>query len=99
MTDNELLQLSAKAAGVEFYIGIDGLSYKEGSITHWNPLTADGEALRLAVKLQMVIGIYPTKTNVTADGVFLEEFHGNNSSSATRRAIVRAAAEIGKGMK
>jgi hypothetical protein len=47
----------------------------------------------------MVVGIYPTKTNVTADGVFLEEFHGNNSSSATRRAIVRAAAEIGKGLK
>jgi hypothetical protein len=84
------------------FMGLIVKPSKESSrqtITEWNPLTNDGDALRLAVKLQMVVGIYPTKTNVTADGVFLEEFHGNNPSSATRRAIVRCAAEIGKGIK
>ena len=104
MTDNELLQLAAKAAGIE--VDEDGspflriVSEEFGNCCDdWNPLTDDGDALRLAVKLQMVVGIYPTKTNVTADGVFLEEFHGNDPFSATRRAIVRAAAELGRGIK
>jgi hypothetical protein len=96
MTDRELLELAAKAAGVSYEIDSEGVMWTPNP---WFPFTDDGDALRLAVKLQMVVGIYPTKTNVTADGVFLEEFHGNNSSSATRRAIVRCAAEIGKGMK
>jgi hypothetical protein len=101
MTDRELLELAAKAAGdithEEIWNGKYSLFERNGY--GWNPLTYDGDAFRLMVKLQMVVGIYPTKTNVTADGVFLEEFHGNNSSSATRRVIVRAAAEIGKGLK
>jgi hypothetical protein len=106
MTDRELLELAAKASGIEwghYSSGYGkGLNIKPKGMSieyYWNPLTDDGDALCLAVKLQMVVGIYPTKTNVTADGVFLEEFHGNNSSSATRRAIVRAAVEIGRGMK
>jgi hypothetical protein len=101
MTDNELLKLAAKAAGdvthEEIWKG--KYSHFERKGYGWNPLTYDGDALRLAVQLQMVVGIYPTKTNVTADGVFLEEFHGDNPSSTTRRVIVMAAAEIGKGIK
>ena len=106
MTDKELLQLAAKAAGIELhsiYSEQEFIGYM-ASPGSWSggwfdPLTDDGDALRLAVKLQMVVGIYPTKTNVTADGVFLEEFHGDDPYAATRMAIVRAAAEIGKGIK
>ena len=71
----------------------------------WNPLTDDGDALRLAVALGMNIdvGVNPigfTATAVIADynSVFVDEYHEENSMKATRRAIVKAAAEIGKRM-
>jgi hypothetical protein len=71
----------------------------------WNPLARDGDALRLAVKLNMVIGVVPSATkdgNATiacAPGAGNEfaETHGD-PYAATRRAIVRAAAEIGRSM-
>lgn len=63
MTDRELLELAAKAAGSDVFeldggwvqkIGkeIDGL---ERWVGRWNPLEDDGDALRLAVKLEMQI--------------------------------------------
>lgn len=90
MTDRELLELAAKAAGIEGF-WVDGFSYRvETPSGHyfWNPLTDDGEALRLAVKLGMWMpsGMDP----------FQKE---PDPYAATRRAIVRAAAQIGKGMK
>ena len=53
-TDRELLELAAKAAGYEYakhggYIVVDGIP------GNWNPLTDDGDALRLAVKLRLSI--------------------------------------------
>ena len=50
MTDRELLEFAAKAAGIEpmEYQSANGLLVA-GFI--WNPLTDDGDALRLAVKL------------------------------------------------
>ena len=101
MTDKELLELAAKAVGEKVVRPCDDESgfLLYGSQDPWNPLTDDGDALRLAVRLNAVVGVYPTKTNVTADGVFLEELHQADPYAATRRAIVRAAAEIGKGMK
>ena len=66
----------------------------------WNPLTDDGDALRLVVKLKLDIEIYSTSTHVyddTSEKSFEEE-HNGDPYAATRRAIVRAAAEIGKGM-
>lgn len=93
MTDRELLELAAEAAfGSTSFVGD----------MRWNPLTDDGDALRLAVKLELEI-------LVTASGVRV--FYGNapmswepdretlepwDKCAATRRAIVRAAAEIGK---
>jgi hypothetical protein len=64
---------------------------------YWNPLTDDGDALRLAVKLRLSIGfprpdvvwLLGRKGEVTREVVF------NDPYAATRRAIVRAAAEIG----
>ena len=91
MTDKELLELAAKAAG-----------YMRIEYTFWDPLTDDGDALRLAVKLQTPILV----SNEIARCVFgsgirasCTEPVGNDPYAATRRAIVRAAAEIGREMK
>lgn len=88
MTDRELLELAAKAAGVEPYElhdrwGDCGGIEKAG----WNPLTDDGDALRLAVKLKLW----------THSGMG-SHHNQDDPYAATRRAIVRAAAEIGKAM-
>lgn len=108
MTDRELLELAAKAVGMSDmkYMGGSGLgrmldpSRPEDTGTvgaAWNPLTDDGDALRLAVKL----GIAPRSINgvafAWADGVCdVQEPHGTAPYAATRRAIVRAAAEVGR---
>ena len=106
MTDQELLQLSAKAAGY-YYVwrpyGGSIESTSEGS-KPWNPLTDDGDALRLAVKLSLMveIGMGPhgditwVRHDDIADGEGIVERHRDNALLATRRAIVRAAAEIGR---
>ena len=98
MTDKELLELAAKAAGV-------GYADKDGKFVPfvpetWNPLTDDGDALRLAVKLGLAIGINnPFHITVVSDldGNSSEVSHNEGgTAAATRRAIVRAAAEIGR---
>jgi hypothetical protein len=99
MTDRELLELAAKAAG-------DIVDGPIGSV--WNPLNDDGDALRLAVKLHLDINAYPCTDEVAAtqhkhgkycEGIInrcFERFASDDPYAATRRAIVRAAAEIGK---
>ena len=87
MTDCELLELAAKAAGYSFYI--DSFGNPQIDSGKWTPLTNDGDALRLAVKLDL---FYHT--------AFISEFHDARCDvDATRRAIVRAAAAIGEQMK
>lgn len=94
MNNKELLELAAKAAGIDakphgntFYVDKGHLGLVE-----WNPLIDDGDALRLAVKLHMFD--FPR--------VFywrLEEIRINPKRSDVeifRRAIVLVAAEIGK---
>jgi len=103
MTDRELLELAAKAANIhlgadrtECGVNVDGVSWPQ-----WNPLTDDGDALRLAVKLKMNISGFEFSNVVIRQGNYfrcLEEITDDQYAS-TRRAIVRAAAEIGKGMK
>lgn len=103
MTDRELLELAAKAAGYLLSEASDMIwSDREVEFVHWNPLTDDGDALRLAVKLRKFPVI---ETWSDGDWVYLygheacAEPLGNDPYAATRRAIVRAAAEIGKNMK
>ena len=106
MTDRELLELAAKAAGYQvnwsnitecFWIS-ENSCFDEDS---WVPLEDDGDALRLAVKLNLIVGVYGSYTSVYLTEASSEEFVCWNSScnndpyAATRRAIVRAAAEIG----
>ena len=100
MNDRELLELAAKAAGYQHRFD-DGTHYIKGQTLWliWNPHDDDGDALRLAVKLRFFVEIYDTFSDVRwADGGKREN-HGHNSYAATRRAIVRAAAEIGKRVK
>ncbi len=129
MTDRELLELAAKAAGIEYDKAAsfppDGKTYSffglwlviegepnERTRRRWNPLADDGDALRLAVKLRIDIdhgspldnsryvcasccGIEMVRDAVRA----VEEFEddvGVQRAYSTRRAIVRAAAELAK---
>jgi hypothetical protein len=62
----------------------------------WEPHLNDGDAFRLYVKCKMHVNVYHTDTRITADDVFLCEMHGIDPYTATRHAIVRAAAEIGR---
>lgn len=110
MTDNEFLNFAAKAGGIElherpFFLEEAGLTQVQGGgIRCWNPLKSDGDALRLAVKL----GLYVSPSCANEPSVFVQEWHGLGASAredagtdpyaATRRAIVRAAALIGKSM-
>ena len=66
----------------------------------WNPLTDDGDALRLAVKLRMSVFHSLSDVYVVDDDgdIEVEEGHKRDPLAATRRAIVRAAAEIGRQM-
>ena len=90
MTDRELLELAAKAAGIEGVISVDHkFIWTKNATERWNPLQDDGDALRLAVKLYLWEPIRLAHRDIT-DAV---DFY-----AATRRAIVRAAAEIGKAM-
>jgi hypothetical protein len=72
----------------------------EHVLDRWNPLTDDGDALRLAVRLRIqIIVMSAIRVIVKAPetGLF-EELHKDNPYAATRLAITRAAAEIGKAM-
>ncbi|WAE51179.1 hypothetical protein [Stutzerimonas frequens] len=113
MSDRELLELATKAAGVAGYwvekrpedghprysCGIG----KASQLTSlWNPLADDGQALRLAVDLQMTIEVCANDVAVSprlgplqvVGEVYVN--HNGSKSAATRRAIVRAAAAIGR---
>lgn len=109
MTDRELLEKAAKAAGygkVEWMVGTFGVERPHvrfddsWSWTHWNPLTDDGDALRLAVKLRIMLDqIDKGYMAGYVVAVSVESFYEKEEPdpyAATRRAIVRAAAAIGE---
>jgi hypothetical protein len=87
MTDRELLELAAKAIGLEE-------AKMRIEFNQWNPLQDDGDALRLAVKLNLLT------TECVEDWKWCRDKTEHVDVCASyRRAIVRAAAEIGRGMK
>ena len=100
MTDKELLELAAKAAGIDWF---DEPAAKQGRGLHlksgrfWNPLTDDGDALRLAVYLFRDIHFWYFDNSVSV-GNERRVVCGDDPCAATRLAIVRAAAEVGRGM-
>lgn len=106
--DRELLELAAKAVGLCIY-DYDKSNHQcwlmpYGQVA-WNPLADDGDALRLAVKLRLGIEhveqalVKGCAAVIGKDGRYiLGEKHEADPYAATRRAIVRAAAEIGRSM-
>ena len=110
MNDRELLELAAKAAGFETIqykdlkaVALDVRYAIDKAIwngeDYWNPLVDDGDALRLAVNLELPIRFAPNGTVESGNaksGYPFWEILDNDPYAATRRAIVRAAAEIGK---
>lgn len=107
--DKELLEYAAKAAGITYHSYINdpimgtGINIGDVDVPLWNPLINDGDALRLAVDLELEICRPSFKCGfvfvwLDHKGDFLEEKEGKDKYAATRRAIVRAAAEIGKAM-
>ena len=111
MSDNELLDLAAKAVGMhvkanrvdaddKFTHLVVGKKFKPEKID-WNPLADDGDALWLAVRLNIEFACFDDSQKVNA-GVWsaydcVTPYNGDKQA-ATRRAIVIAAAEIGKAM-
>lgn len=114
-SDAELLRLAAKAAGLTVWRGqwpqenmlFTRVVSTDGVVTgvEWNPLSSDADAFRLAVKLGIGTGIDMQNMFITAyqqpprDGHFTEDAHDCDPYAATRRAITRAAAAIGREMK
>lgn len=114
--EREMLEFAAKAAGIdgkynavteEFYLSEGEVDPSGKGREWWNPLTDDGDALRLAVKLGISIfppqvpeqqGDFAVASLPGDDGNWVQEFIKNGDPyAATRRAIVRAAAAIGEG--
>jgi hypothetical protein len=103
MNDRELLEMAAKAAGIElaYWVASAELFKMADYVTEWSPLTDDGDALRLAVKCDIsIIQSGATRVCEDVDGKHLADEVDTEGDGllATRRAIVRAAAEIGRSM-
>lgn len=112
MNDRELLKMAAKACGLRitppFLCKNFIVHYDSGHTSVWNPLEDDGDALRLAVKLNLgIMSKGPTDRQEPNTVIILFETdcprrlsqpHGGDQFAAVRRAIVCAAAEIGKSM-
>lgn len=120
MTDRELLEMAAKAMHNlgdpnfrNYTMYADRvcleLGSKPGAITgYWKPLTDDGDAFRLAVKLRLSV-MHLNDASQPKPWLRVEDQKGRWTHSitdefnadpyaATRLAIVRAAAEIGRNM-
>lgn len=97
--DRELLELAAKAAGyeIEEWDAWGFAQTKEQE--RWNPLVDDGDALRLAVKCGIDLVQFSAHVRCDVTGISdVYQMHEGDPYAATRRAIVRAAAEIGRSM-
>lgn len=111
--DRELLELAAKAAGYQIeWVRNSGCHYRceeDVGREQWCPLDDDGDALRLAVKCKislntmLVDGMNRPRHETAACSSYglpiVHEKHDGDPCAATRLAIVRAAAEIGRAMQ
>jgi hypothetical protein len=106
--DKELIKRAARAIGIESPVKGRGFIKNDGGYVYyvgpenrdrksWNPLTDDGDALRLAVKLEL--SVYPPSKEYPKAGcqnnyATIDITEEGGSMAATRRAIVRAAAAM-----
>ena len=105
-TDRELLELAAKAIGLN--TGTDEGSYDD--LKWWNPLESTRAAFDLMVRLELEVSFgdryffaegkmsFCGEYWDSSESCYFKHFvlHGDDPSAATRRVIVLAAAEIGK---
>jgi hypothetical protein len=110
--DRELLELAAKAGEIdrgsertECALSTTEANGRHRYLPRWNPLEDDGDALRLAVKLNMEVrienGLAVVLVLIKNIGhtFRFEEYSEATPNTAARRAIVRAAAGVGKTMQ
>lgn len=106
-TDRELLEDAAKAAGFQIDQRASFMTWRDsrrlallnpqGGHTLWNADEDDGDALRLAVKLRpFLTAVFEDATQAGGIDDGFDEPHADDPYAATRRAIVRAAAAIGR---
>jgi hypothetical protein len=112
MTDRELLEAAAKAAGMDVHWGsgwesdymfrrIPRPSSPLVTNVRWDPITDSGDAFELAVKLKLSVWFEERESHQWTHIVWVSpvfEPYTGDVNAATRRAIVRAAAEIGEEM-
>lgn len=107
MSDRKLMPMAAKAAAIKIEYEEDGsiASYWNEFGDVWEPLTDDGDALRLAAVTGLVVGCdgrgieAKTVSGAIPSAWAVESEYGPPDHMARiRRAIVRAAAEIGRAM-
>lgn len=104
MTEREMLELAAKAAGINWqnWTKCRYEGEKEFRVWpyDWNPRTDDGDAQRLAVTLGLAVSVdFQVGSTAVLWGPptgSVREPHNGDPYAATRLAITRAAAEIGK---
>lgn len=114
-TDKDPLMAAAKAAGVLIFAYRDDMytaPFENHSMSRpWNPLKDDGDALRLAVRLNFTVKIDTHEVEVfdNASGeclasipifeasTFVSAEHATDPGLATRLAITRAAAALAHG--
>jgi hypothetical protein len=106
--DLELLTLAAKAIGARAE-PVEGeqwvaLHFDDGRVEHgWNPLRHSDDAFALLVTLNLSFQSYPSWDRAQAWHPMRpewapEEPYVDDRKAAARRAVTRAAAEIGKAM-
>lgn len=66
--------------------------------TPWNPLSDDGDALRLAIDIELDVSFGKSGAVVEFGRLQIEELDASDPYEAVRLAIVRAAAAIGEKM-
>jgi len=108
-----MLEFAAKAAGIDLQETEDGFEADFDDSRVWNPIADDGDALRLMVRLRLHARQFPVLDDgfdaplgmvevwrVDDDDPMHVEYlkAGDDRLVFTRRAIVRAAAEIGRQM-
>lgn len=92
-SDRELLELAAKA-----------MQLRPEVLSHWNPLIDDSSCFRVACRLRIDLEWNEEDEYVQAchskdlSSPLIRELYAGRVDEATRRAIVREAAEIGRAM-
>jgi hypothetical protein len=109
--DRQLLELAARALGAQFEEvdgeGYGNLHFDDGRVVNaWNPLMFSGDTFDLAVDLELDVmpsGAWvgegkgaPAALVQNGYGIDEVEEHAGDPKAATRRAVTRVAAEIGK---